>query len=92
MKIANAILKILPKDASGGGCKAFYSTTEWKERKESYGLNSGLIVVHDGGDLAKYCNLDYESYLDCKKLNQALGEIGYYIEGCTCWYSAVYKI
>ena len=92
LKIANAILNILPVDASGGGCRAFYSPKEWKERKEDYGLNSVLIVVHDGGDLAKYCNPDYESYSDCENLNKALEKIGYYLEGCTCWYSAVYKV
>jgi hypothetical protein len=35
-------------DASGGGCRAFYTPEEWKERGESYGLTAKLIVVHDG--------------------------------------------
>jgi hypothetical protein len=41
-----------------GGCRAFYSPTEWRERGEEYGLKSKLIVVYDGGDLRPFFNMD----------------------------------
>lgn len=95
-RIADAIVKFLKKDRledpDGGGCKAFYSPQEWKERKESYGTDSKLVLVHDGGDLAPYCNLDYECYPRVEKLAKRLKEMGYYVEQCTCWYSAVYEV
>lgn len=91
LKIASVIKRVLGKGASGGGCKAFYTPQQWAERGESYGRNSALVVVHDGGDLAPYCNYDYGSYDLIEKMNAALKKIGYYLESCTCWYSAVYK-
>ena len=92
IKIANVIKLIMGEGASGGGCKAFYTPKQWAERGESYGQQSALIVVHDGGDLAPYCNYNYECYRLIEKMDAALKEIGYYLESCTCWYSAVYKI
>ncbi len=92
LNIANTIIKVLGEGASGGGCKAFYSPAQWIERGEKYGTKSTLVVVHDGGDLAPYCNYDYEKYDLIEKMDNSLKEIGYYLESCTCWYSAVYKI
>jgi len=91
LKIASVIKIVLGEGASGGS-KAFYTPKQWEERGESYGHKSSLIVVHDGGDLAPYCNYDYECYGLIEKMDAALKEIGYYLESCTCWYSAVYKI
>jgi hypothetical protein len=50
---------------STGGCKAFYSPEEWRERGEMYGKKSELIVVYDGGELRPFFNMDsaYESSL-----------------------------
>jgi hypothetical protein len=82
-------------DASGGGCRAFYTPEEWKERGESYGLTAKLIVVHDGGDLMPFFNLDYDymsGFVFTEAMNDALRKIGCYYETCTCWYSAVYEI
>ncbi len=90
-KIASVIKIIAGENASGGGCKAFYTPKQWEEKGESYGLKSQLIVVHDGGDLAPYFNYDYECYGMIEKMNKALQEIGYYAESCTCWYTAIYK-
>ncbi len=52
---------------------------------------SELIVVHDGGDLARYCNPDYLNYNAVEKLSKALAEQGYFVQGCMTWYSAVYR-
>ena len=90
LRIAKAILDVLPKGASGGGCTAFYTPKAWAERGETYGLNSKLILCHDGGDLARFCNYDYMDYAAIDRLSARLAEIGCYVECCTSWYSAVY--
>jgi hypothetical protein len=90
-KIAAVMVKVAGKGASGGGCPAFYTPEQWKERGETYGTESKLIVCHDGGDLAKFCNFDYCQYAAMDRMSAALGKIGYYVENCTSWYSAVYR-
>jgi len=75
---------------SGGGCRAFYSPEAWEARGEDYGTESVLVLVHDGGALAPYCNYDYGAYGAIDALTEALEAHGYYVEACTCWYSAVY--
>jgi hypothetical protein len=89
--IARAVLKGLPKGAVGGGCRAFYSPDEWAKRGEEYGTKSLLVVVHDGGDLASACNMDYCEYGMHDHMVKTLEKHGLYIEQCTCWYSAVYR-
>lgn len=91
-RIAEAILGVLPETASGGGCTAFYTPEQWRNRGETYGRDSALVIVHDGGDLAPYFNYDRERYNDIERMNEALARIGYYAENCTSWYSAAYPI
>jgi len=91
-KIATTISDLLGDEASGGGCRAFYSPEEWKERGEKYGVESLLILVHDGGELAPYCNHDYEDSMKMEMISAALRPLNAYIEQCTSWYSAVYPI
>ena len=74
------------------GCRAFYSPAEWRERGESYGLNSLLIVVYDGGSLAPYFSLDQDAGSLYEKMSKALEKIGCYTEECTGWYSAIYPL
>ena len=92
LKVAKVICKVLGKDADGGGCRAFYTPEEWKARKEKYGCDSVLVLVHDGGDLAPLCNWDYGCYEMSERLRIALEKAGFYYDQCTCWYSAVYPI
>lgn len=73
----------------GGG--RFYSPAQWRDRGESYGLSSLLIITHDGGDHAGAFNLDYEQYELHDQLQNRLREAGLFVEACTCWYSAVYE-
>lgn len=91
-KVAEAIRVLLGPDAYGGGCRAFYSPEEWAERGEEYGGNSVLVLVHDGGDLARYCNYEYGAWDFNSELNEKLRALGYFVEGCTSWYSAVYPL
>ena len=88
-----ALLDQLGMDETGG-CKAFYSPAEWKERGEKYGKGSVLIVVHDGGDLACFFNWNYAAETGYRMLNdmtEALSAEGLYAEQCTGWYTAIYK-
>ena len=71
-----------------GGCKAFYSPKEWKERDEDYGTESLLIVVHDGGDMARFFNVSYGQDELIEGVQETLSEA--YAESCTCWYAAIY--
>ena len=79
-------------DIGGGGCRAFYSPKEWAARGETYGHNSELVVVHDGGDLAPFFNYDYERYELTEEMHNALKKRGLYAEPCTCWYTAIYRM
>jgi hypothetical protein len=76
----------------GGGCRAFYSPSEWKARGETYGRDSALVLVHDGGDLAAFCNWSHGTYKALELFSEFVKSEGYYIEQCTGWYSAVYKL
>jgi hypothetical protein len=72
--------------ASGGGFK------ESKNWDGEFGQESLGIVIHDGGDMAPYINLDYECYSLEEKFTRFLSKHGLYHEPCTCWYTAIYKI
>lgn len=92
---------------STGGCKAFYSPAEWKDREERYGTDSRLIVVYDGGALRPVFNMDAAYAADCayyetvrrprepyqlyEGMQEKLREAGLYFEECTGWFSAVYS-
>jgi hypothetical protein len=91
---ATAIYKLLEEDEAlyTGGCKVFYSPQEWRRRQEDYGSDSELIVCHDGGGHAPYFNPDYGCYTQMERMRVVLERIGAYVEQCTCWYSAVYKV
>lgn len=94
--LANGIVKWMTErygqSPSGGGSRAFYSPKEWRERGESYGQQSVLILCHDGGDLAPLCNWDYECYKSMEAFKDFLRQKGFYVEQCTSWYSAVYPL
>lgn len=89
--VKSVIKDVMGREAFGGGCRAFWTPEEWQARKEQYGTNSKLVLVHDGGDLARFCSYDYQDYDAVERLNQALEKAGYYFEQCTTWYSAVYE-
>lgn len=89
-----AIVTLLMTDdprMSTGGCKAFYSPEEWRARGESYGKESELVIVYDGGDHRPYFTLDAECYDLVERMNGMLEPLGMYLEECTGWYGAVYK-
>ena len=76
-------------DAKDQG-SVFWAPEAWKERGESYGCNSVLVLVHDGGALAPCCNWDYDSPLR-EAFSDFLETLGLYCEQCTSWYSAIYR-
>ena len=73
-----------------GGCKCFYSPTEWQARGEEYGINSKLIIVYDGAIIRELFYPNYGSDLMQECVNE-LSKIGLFFEPCTSWYSAVYE-
>lgn len=75
-----------------GGCRAFYSPAEWRERGEDYGLRSELIVVYDGGQVREPFDPSGSSWTHEDEMARALREIGVYPERCACWYSAIYLV
>lgn len=75
-----------------GGCQAFYTPQEWKERGERYGHNSVLIVVHDGGDLGAYFDYAQDNERAMTGMRDALYAVGLYAENCTNWYTAIYDV
>jgi hypothetical protein len=90
--IVAVIRETFGKDASGGGCRLFYTAEEWRERGESYGTEAALIVVHDGGDAAPFFNHDYMNYELMEKMRKLLEAVGFWVEACTCWYDAIYRL
>ncbi len=92
---------------STGGCRAFYSSKEWRARGEQYGTESHLVVVYDGGALRPVFSMDAACDLGCvgqqaggprsapyalyEGMQDKLGEAGLYFEECTRWYCAVYS-
>lgn len=73
----------------GGGC--FYTPQEWAERGEEYGLDSVLVITHDGGSHAAAFNYDYDRSDLMENLREKLAGVGVYVEQCTSWYSAIHK-
>lgn len=80
------------KLVSTGGCKVFYTAEDWLNRGQVYGREATLIIAHDGGDMARVCNIDYEAYDLVDKFAKFLETHGYYMEQCTSWYSAIYPL
>ena len=96
MELQEIIMKTVEKvnghPVDTSGCRAFYTPEEWKERGERYGQGSVLVVVHDGGDLARFFDYNRMNYAAIDALGDALAEAGYFAEQCTSWYSAIYPL
>ena len=89
---ANIILKQAAKRErfSTGGCRAFYTPKEWKDKGEPYGDGAVLIVCHDGGDFGPMFELDHMCYALVEEMMDALGAKGFHPEGMYCWCTAIY--
>lgn len=75
---------------SGGGCRAFYSAEEWRERGERYCCDAVLVLVFDGGDLAPCLNRAYEDSDAVEAFQTFLDGLGYYAELGEHWYAGLY--
>ena len=73
-----------------GGCRTFYTPSEWKYRREEYCLDALLIVVYDGSDVRELFN-PIRRYDLMDKFIKYLDDNGYYFENGTHWYSGIYK-
>lgn len=91
-KIAKTVHSVAKKhlgsEPDAGGGKTFVHPSEWDGE---YGKESLLIIVHDGGDYAKYFNMDYQDYEAIELMSKALDKLGVFVQDCEGWYSAVYE-
>lgn len=94
LRLAVAIREFMRSEDSlyNGGCRAFYSPQEWQERGEMYGTNSALVLCHDGGELSYRCNYGKGQPDEIKRFDDFIRSLGYYVESCTGWYSALYPL
>jgi len=67
----------------------FATPSRWKERKELHGLQSKLIICHDGGDMTHILGIN-DPTVCADKFTELMEGSGYYVEGLTNWYSAIY--
>jgi hypothetical protein len=89
-KAAEVILKTV--NSKAGNTRVFFTPKEWKDRGELFGEGSELIIMHDGNGMAPYFAHEYERYEMIGEMHKALKAENLYVEQCTSWYSAVYKI
>jgi hypothetical protein len=80
------------RPASTGGCKAFYSPQEWRDRGWEVSEKVLCVVCHDGGDLAPLFNLDYQDYKSYDQLDMMLRRRGLYTETINSTTSHIYEI
>ena len=109
LRIASVITEVVTewagRPADGGGCRAFYTPSQWMtEGTIVHGCT--LIVCHDGGDLSVYaggtataCRLRdrinrrlYAMGASCGHCGAMDAHPGYLLEEISHWYSAVYAI
>ena len=82
-------------DLVRSGVRVFYSPAEWAARGETYGLRSELIIVTEDSSISPLLgdvgySLTFEK--PAEALAENLSEVGLYVEICTGWYCAVYRI
>ena len=70
-----------------GGCKTFYTPTEWRYRKEEFHNTSLLVMVYDGSEVKE---LVQGGRLG-EKFIKYLDKHGYYPEEGHHWNCGIYK-
>jgi len=66
-----------------GGCKTFYTPTEWKYRKEEFHNTAILVMVYDGSEVKDIVNTP--------KFKAFLAKHGYYREQGHHWNCGIFK-
>lgn len=74
-----------------GGCITFYSPQQWKAKGELNCLDAELIVVYDGGAVARFFSYGYACYDLINDMDEQLSNAGFYSEQGTNWYSGIYE-
>lgn len=94
-KLAHAIAKLAKQRNWYAGQKVFWSPQEWRNKGECYGRDSGLIILHEGGDHAPFFSLDHSydsgSYEQYEEQIKFLEAHGFWSEGLYTWSSAIYE-
>lgn len=75
-----------------GGCQAFYTPREWRERGEPYSQGAVLIVVHEGSEVAYLFDYDKVNgnYSAMEQMAEILGRAGFLAESMNGWSTAIY--
>lgn len=97
----DAILTLLAERGIADQHLAFYSAAAWKDRGESFGTESALVVVHESAPAGPLLSMDkaywrarpgFDCYEGYEALQERLRTVGLYLQDCTVWYSAIYPI
>jgi hypothetical protein len=99
--IVECLQKLGITTESTGGCRTFYSPSEWKEKGETSGRNAILIVVYDGSSVKYHFSMDaaYETkgnkvgseiYEKTEAMQTYLNEADFRYEELTRWCAAIY--
>lgn len=86
---------LIANDMTWMECGLFMSPKEWRDRGESYGEGSILILLHETGDAGEALSYDSAAYAPrpyyhLEKLRQILADAGFFSEQMYSWSSAVY--
>lgn len=81
-------------EAAGVIRKVLGHDFQWEQPgARRYGRFALMLLLHEPGDpLRPYCNYDCRDYKKIEELNDALAQIGLFVEDCTGDYSGVYEI
>lgn len=83
---------LMDKDLANNAGGQFYSAKQWRDRGETYGTESLLVIVHDGDPAATVFNWDEspDGYALREELQSQLDPLGVYFEAGTNWYTTVH--
>lgn len=84
--------RVWDRPASTGGCKAFYSPQEWRDKGWEAHEKVLCVVCHDGGDLAPFFNLDYQDYKAFDKMDRIFRGRGIYAEAISSTHTHILPI
>ena len=87
MVALTAATEVLEEKPYTGGCKAFWTSQEFKELgwQKNHALYKGVhcVILCDGGDFAPLLNVAYEDYENLNKFHSALRKRGYVVRRLT---------
>ena len=92
MEVRDFAGSLWDRPAATGGCKAFYSPQEWRDKGWIVNDKVLCVVCHDGGDLAPLFNLDYQDYKAYDKMDRIFRARGIYAEAISATHTHIHAI